>query len=199
METLKESAKGEVLSLGRRNGLSLSLVRRSGRNIGTVITQPDSSKLISGVEIEAGAIYPDDRGFFSELFRVGGSPLTQNLVHCPTLQISVASSYPGIIKALHYHFEQTDVWAPVQGIFQVALCDLREDSVTHGDVNTLYVGILRPWRIKIPPGVGHGYKIVGTDTATLVYLTDKFYNPQDEGRLAFNHPFLNYDWDLQSK
>jgi len=199
IETLKEPAQGEVLSLGDRNGLALSLVRRTGRNIGTVIIQPDSSKLIAGVEIEAGTIHPDDRGFFSELFRVGASRLTQSLMDCATLQVSVASSYPGIIKALHYHFEQTDFWAPVEGMFQVVLCDLREDSPTHGEVNTLYVGILRPWRIKIPPGVGHGYKIVGTGSATLVYLTDKFYNPQDEGRLAYNHPFLNYDWELQSK
>lgn len=199
METVKESAKGEVLELGNRHGLSLALVRRPGKSLGTVVAQPDSPKLISGVEIEVGTIHPDDRGFFSELFRVGASRLTRDLVRCPTLQISVASSYPGIIKALHYHFEQTDVWAPVQGMFQVVLCDLREESLTHGEVNTLYVGILKPWRIKIPPGVGHGYKIVGTETATLVYVTDKFYNPQDEGRLAYNHPFLNYDWELQSK
>ncbi|HKS94650.1 MAG TPA: dTDP-4-dehydrorhamnose 3,5-epimerase family protein [Terriglobia bacterium] len=199
METVKEPVKREHFPLGERNGQSLSLLRRSGRNIGTVIAQPDSPKLIAGVEIETGTIHPDDRGFFSELFRVGASRLTQALVDCPTLQVSVASSYPGIIKALHYHFEQTDFWAPIEGMFQVVLCDLRDDSLTHGEVNTLYVGILRPWRIKIPPGVGHGYKIVGTDAATLVYLTDKFYNPQDEGRLAYNHPFLNYDWELQSK
>lgn len=199
METVKEPVKGEHLPLGERNGRSLSLLRRSGRNIGTVITQPDSPQLIAGVEIETGTIHPDDRGFFSELFRVGASHLTQALADCRTLQVSVASSYPGIIKALHYHFEQTDFWAPVEGMFQVVLCDLRDDSLTHGEVNTLYVGILRSWRIKIPPGVGHGYKIVGTDAATLVYLTDKFYNSQDEGRLAYNHPFLNYDWELQSK
>jgi len=199
METVNQRAKNEVQSLGKQKGLALALARRSTRGIGTVIAQPDSPHLIAGAEIEVGTIHPDDRGFFSELFRVGASRLTQDLVHCATLQVSVARSYPGTIKALHYHFEQTDFWAPLQGMFQVVLCDLREDSATHGDVNTLYLGVLRPWRLKIPPGVGHGYKVIGTETATLVYLTDRFYNPKDEGRLAYNHPLLNYDWEAQSK
>ncbi|HLW78126.1 MAG TPA: dTDP-4-dehydrorhamnose 3,5-epimerase family protein [Terriglobia bacterium] len=199
METVKELARQEAAPLGKHAGLKLALLRRLAKDLGAVILQPDSPHLISGVEIEAGTFYPDDRGFFSELFRVGASRLTAELAGCPTLQVSVATSYPGIIKALHYHFEQTDFWAPITGMFQVVLCDLREGSPTHGQVNTLYVGSLRPWRIKIPPGVGHGYKITGTETATLVYLTDRFYNPKDEGRLAYNHSFLNYDWELQCK
>lgn len=191
--------KTDRLELGERNGLRLSLLRRPEKNIGTVLTQPDSPKIITGVCVEVGTVFPDDRGFFSELFRLGASPITQGLGQCPTLQISAAVSYPGIVKALHYHFDHTDYWAPIQGMFQVVLCDLREGSPTLGQVNTLYVGALRPWRVKIPPGVGHGYKIVGQDAATLVYLTDRFYNPADEGRVPYNHPFLNYDWDLQCK
>jgi dTDP-4-dehydrorhamnose 3,5-epimerase len=199
MNSAQSVEKTDRLKLGERNGLRLSLLKRPEKNVGTVLTQPDSPKIIAGVCVEAGTVFPDDRGFFSELFRVGASPITRGLAQCPMLQISAAVSYPGIIKALHYHFDQTDYWAPVQGLFQVALCDLREGSPTQGQVNTLYVGALRPWRIKIPPGVGHGYKVVGQDAATLVYLTDRFYNPDDEGRLPYNHPFLNYDWETQSK
>jgi len=185
--------------LGERNGLRLSLPRRDNKDIGTVIIRPDSVDLAVGVEIETGTIHPDDRGFFSELFRVGATHLTKGLARPSTLQISAAVSYSGSIKALHYHFEQTDYWAPIQGMVQVVLCDLREGSKTHGAVNTLYLGTLRPWRLKIPPGVGHGYKVVGAELAVLVYLTDRFYNPSDEGRLAYDHPFLNYDWELQHK
>jgi dTDP-4-dehydrorhamnose 3,5-epimerase len=199
METSPRKGQEAFLRLGERNGLRLSLIRREKKDIGIAILKADSPDLISGVEIEAGLTYPDDRGFFSELFRVGATPLTRDLVQPSSLQVSVAVSYPGIIKALHYHFVQTDYWAPVQGMLQVVLCDLREGSKTHGVVDTLYVGVLRPWRVKIPPGVGHGYKVLGPEPATLVYLTDQFYDPHDEGRLAYNHPFLNYDWELQCK
>ena len=199
VNSTQDVERTDRLNLGERNGLRLTLLRRPEKNIGSVLTQPDSPKIIAGVCVEVGTVFPDDRGFFSELFRLGASPITHGLAQCPTLQVSAAVSYPGIIKALHYHFDQADYWAPVQGLFQVALCDLREDSPTPGQVNTLYVGALKPWRIKIPPGVGHGYKIVGQDASTLVYLTDRFYNPDDEGRLPYNDPFLNSDWDRESQ
>jgi len=196
---MAQAQERAILPLGERNGLSLALVKRPARNIGDVILEPDSPLLIEGVSIEPATPYPDDRGYFTELFRVGASPLTAGLAPCPTLQFSLAASYPGCIKALHYHFEQTDFWAPVQGMLQVVLCDLRIGARTHGAVNTLYVGTLRPWKLKIPPGVGHGYKVVGDQIATLVYLTDRFYNPEDEGRLPYDHVFFNYDWELQRK
>ena len=100
-----------------------------------------------------------------------------------TTQISTALNYPGIIKAFHFHRHQTDCWTPAMNMLQVALVDLRPDSATYGARNTLYVGNLRPWQILIPPGVAHGYKVVGTGPSLLIYATDRFYNPADEGRI----------------
>jgi dTDP-4-dehydrorhamnose 3,5-epimerase len=47
--------------------------------------------------------------------------------------------------------------------------------------------------------VAHGYKVVGTAPSLLVYATDRFYNPADEGRIPHDDPGLNYDWELQHK
>jgi len=116
-----------------------------------------------------------------------------------TSQVSAALNYPGAIKAFHYHLHQTDCWTPVKGLMQVALVDLRRGSPTFGWRNTLYVGALRPWQILIPPGVTHGYKVIGGQEALLVYMTDKFYNPQDEGRIPYDNPFIHYDWETQHK
>jgi dTDP-4-dehydrorhamnose 3,5-epimerase len=63
-------------------------------------------------------------------------------------QVSAAVSYPGTIKAFHIHRRQTDCWVPLQGMLQVALEDLREDSPTFGARNTLYLGALRRWRSR---------------------------------------------------
>jgi dTDP-4-dehydrorhamnose 3,5-epimerase len=84
-------------------------------------------------------------------------------------------------------------------MFQVALVDLRTQSNTFGLRNTLYIGSLRPWHVLIPPGVGHGYKVIGPDPAMLVYVTDRTYNPKDEGRISHDHPDINYDWETQYK
>ncbi|MCX6022390.1 MAG: dTDP-4-dehydrorhamnose 3,5-epimerase family protein, partial [Chloroflexi bacterium] len=97
------------------------------------------------------------------------------------------------------HLHQTDFWAPLTGTFQGALVDLRPDSPTFGAKNTIYVGEQRPWRIIIPPGVAHGYKIVSPSSGVLVYATNRFYNPDDEGRIAHDHPGIAYDWATQHK
>lgn len=177
--------------------LSEISIPSNGKGIGRVITAPDAAGLIEGVRIAPFTIWPDDRGYFLEIARLGtglGSGFPKE-----STQISCALNYPGIIKAFHYHLHQTDLWAPVHGMLQVALVDLRKGSPTFGERNTLYLGQLRPWQILIPPGVGHGYKVIGNQPSMLVYMTDRFYNPSDEGRIAYNEAGINYDWELQHK
>jgi dTDP-4-dehydrorhamnose 3,5-epimerase len=165
--------------------------------IGKVIRTPDSADLIEGVRAQPYDLWPDDRGYFLEVIR-----LRQGLAASfapETTQVSAALSYCGTIKAFHFHLHQTDLWVPMSGVFQVALVDLRPDSPTFGLKNTLYVGALRPWQLLIPPGVGHGYKLVGESAGVLVYVTNQLYNPRDEGRIAYNDPSIQYDWETQHK
>jgi dTDP-4-dehydrorhamnose 3,5-epimerase len=167
------------------------------KGIGAIIASPTSADLIEGVRIEPLALWPDDRGYFLEVQRMGrglAAPFPAE-----STQTSTAFNYPGTIKAFHYHLHQTDCWTPAMGMFQVVLVDLRTGSRTFGARNTIYAGALRPWQILIPPGVGHGYKIIGEGPAMLIYMTDRFYNPKDEGRIAYNHPAINYDWETQHK
>ena len=167
------------------------------RGIGSVIASPSSRDLIGGVRIEPLAIWPDDRGYFLEVQRMGCGLAG----HFPfnSSQISTAFNYPGTIKAFHFHKFQTDLWVPAMGMFQVVLVDLRPDSKTFGLKNTLYCGALKPWQVLIPPGVGHGYKVIGEAPGMLVYVTSRIYDPSDEGRIAYNDPSILYDWELQHK
>ncbi|HUO31989.1 MAG TPA: dTDP-4-dehydrorhamnose 3,5-epimerase family protein [Bryobacteraceae bacterium] len=167
------------------------------KGIGKVIVAPDSQDLIAGVRAHPYPVWPDDRGYFLEVVRMGQG--LSALFPRETTQISAALSYPGTIKAFHFHRRQTDVWVPVDGMLQVALVDLRTGSPTFGARNTIYLGSLRRWQLLIPPGVGHGYKVIGTGPATLIYLTDRFYDPQDEGRIPYNDPKIQYDWETQHK
>lgn len=167
------------------------------KGIGRVITSPDSADLIAGVRVEPVKLWPDDRGYFMEVMRSGRGMVAA--FPSETTQVSTALSYSGTIKAFHYHLHQHDCWNPVSGMFQVVLADLRPTSRTFGLRNTLYVGALRPWQILIPPGVAHGYKVIGADPGVLVYVTDRIYNPQDEGRIPYNDPGIAYDWEIQHK
>jgi dTDP-4-dehydrorhamnose 3,5-epimerase len=167
------------------------------KGIGKLIAVADSPDAIEGVRIFPFPLWPDDRGYFLEVARMGKGSVADFPME--STQVSAALSYPGTIKAFHFHKFQTDCWVPVQGMFQVALVDLRKDSRTHGLRNTLYVGALRPWQLIIPPGVAHGYKVIGPNPAMLVYLTNRFYDPKDEGRIPHNDPQIAYDWETQHK
>jgi len=190
-----------VTVLGARDGVELAIRRRTERTLGQIITQAKSPDLIAGVAIEPLSIFADDRGFFAELARLGRPGVALGMVPDGKRQIQVSATltYSGVIKAIHYHYEQTDVWVPLSGMLQVFLYDLRCKSSTFGSINTLYVGTYRPWEILIPPGVAHGYKVLGTAPAQLVYLTDRYYNPDDEGRLPHDHPDIAYNWEIQHK
>jgi dTDP-4-dehydrorhamnose 3,5-epimerase len=173
------------------------VVPQAEPGIGKVILSPNSADLIAGVEIAAFPLWPDDRGYFLEVARLG-----QGLVAgfpAESSQVSAAFNYPGIIKAFHFHKVQTDYWVAAAGLLQVALVDLRSDSATFGKKNTLYVGSLRPWQLVIPPGVAHGYKVIGEQPSVLVYITNRQYDPKDEGRIPYNDPSIAYDWELQYK
>jgi len=172
-------------------------VPECAKGIGAVIGSPASADLIAGVRVAPLTLYPDDRGYFLEVQRLGHGLAAA--FPAATSQVAAALSYAGTIKAFHYHLQQTDCWTPVTGMLQVALVDLRAGSATFGRRNTIYVGALRPWQVLIPPGVGHGYKVIAGADSLLVYMTDRFYNPQDEGRIPYNDPSINYDWETQRK
>jgi dTDP-4-dehydrorhamnose 3,5-epimerase len=172
-------------------------IPHSEPGIGRLIRTPESPDRIEGVEIRRFDLWPDDRGYFLEVARLRQGLAAEFPVD--TTQVSAALSYAGTIKAFHFHRHQTDLWVPAQGMFQIALVDLRPDSPSYGVKNTAYAGSLQPWQVRIPPGVGHGYKVIGPGAAMLVYVTDRLYNPQDEGRIPYNDPSIAYDWETQHK
>jgi dTDP-4-dehydrorhamnose 3,5-epimerase len=172
-------------------------MRQCEKGIGVVILRPDADALVDGVRIEPAQTWPDDRGYFLEVHRSGCGLAS----HFPatTSQVSATVTYPSVVKAFHYHVLQYDCWTVVKGMIQVALADMRSDSPTFGQRNTIYMGDLRPLHLLIPPGVAHGYKVLGTEPAVLVYVTSRFYDPSDERRIAFDDAQLNYDWETQHK
>src|SRR5262245_53944725 len=84
------------------------------KGVGSVILSVDSPQLIAGVRLQPFQIYPDDRGYFLEVCRIG-TGLAAGFPPATT-QTSAAVNYPGSIKAFHFHKHQTDCWTPVRGL-----------------------------------------------------------------------------------
>ena len=106
--SLSQQMDESVVPLGTKNGIKLAILRRSKKTLGEVIGQPDSPDLIEGVRIEPLQIHPDDRGFFGELTRLGEGLATKMLPEGDRrIQVSFTLTYPGIIKAIHFHSDPT--------------------------------------------------------------------------------------------
>ncbi|MDR7246578.1 dTDP-4-dehydrorhamnose 3,5-epimerase family protein [Priestia megaterium] len=148
---------------------------------------------IEGVKSKKLIKHFDDRGFFAEVLR-DDDGLLSNFG-----QISWSTSYPGVIKAFHYHEEQDDIWFFPSGNAQVVLYDLRENSSTKGRTNVYYMGEHNPLILLIPKGVAHGYRVLGEKPATIIYCTTKSYNPiqPDEKRISWNDKEINFDWETK--
>lgn len=151
--------------------------------------------MIQGVEVKKLVRHPDDRGFFMEILRDDDELLKR------FGQASLSKSYPGVIKAFHYHKRQDDIWFFPVGNAQVVLHDMREDSPTKGETNVFYLGEDNPQIVVIPVGVAHGYRVLGNTPAVIVYFTTESYDPQnpDEYRVAWDDPSIGFDWNTQAR
>lgn len=143
---------------------------------------------LPGVTVKTLTTHSDTRGFFREIIRKSDPFFAEGFG-----QWSMSKMWPGVIKAWHIHQRQVDWWYCPVGTLQVALWDQRSGEKTCGTVLELVVGEDGDSQVlKIPPGVAHGCKAIGTVPALLFYITSRTYDPDDEGRLPYDA--APYDW-----
>ncbi|MED3833336.1 dTDP-4-dehydrorhamnose 3,5-epimerase family protein [Peribacillus frigoritolerans] len=152
--------------------------------------------MIEGVKVKKLVKHCDDRGFFAELVRDDEPELLSRFG-----QASCSMSYPGVIKAFHYHEKQDDLWFFPSGNAQVVLFDLREGSSTKGETDVYYMGEENPIMLLIPKGVAHGYRVLGQKPATILYFTTESYNPinPDEKRIEWDDSEIGFSWETENK
>jgi dTDP-4-dehydrorhamnose 3,5-epimerase len=149
-----------------------------------------SGKLIDGVSVRRAKVIADERGRLGEIMRAD-DPWFEKFG-----QVYFTTTYPGVVKAWHYHKKQIDHFFVVKGIVKIALYDDRKDSPTCGTVNELYLGEHCPGLLRIPPGVQHGWMCVGETEAYIINVVSETYNYDNPDEFR-THPHDNdipYDW-----
>jgi dTDP-4-dehydrorhamnose 3,5-epimerase len=144
--------------------------------------------MIKDVKIKKLIQHHDGRGWFCENIR-------ETDEFFPKFgQWSDSLMYTGVIKAWHIHSVQTDYWRVPVGVIRAVLCDMRLESKTYLQVSEYLMGDGQaPIILKIPPGVAHSCKVL-QGPALLSYITSHIYNPDDEGRIAYDDDIIGYDW-----
>ena len=145
--------------------------------------------MIDGVSFKNLVTHSDDRGFFREIIRKSDEFFSVGFG-----QLSHSLMYDNVTKAWHYHNNQTDWWYVSSGVLRVGLYDLREDSSSHKHVMDFYLGDYQPSQVvRIPPGVAHGCKTI-QGPVDLFYISSHTYNPDDDLRIPYDTPSINFDW-----
>ncbi len=143
-------------------------------------------------------LHGDARGFFVERFqkqrfRDAGLPFE-------FVQDNHSRSSPGIVRGLHF---QT---APAQGklvgvvrgrIWDVAV-DLRAQSPTFGRHLAVELSDVEGTMLWIPPGFAHGFCVLGSEPADVVYKVDAVYTPSTESGVRWDDPELGIPWPIKN-
>src|SRR5262245_53567794 len=132
----------------------------------TITKQPR----IEGVKTKALRLIPDERGWLLEILRADERELFTKFG-----QVYVSATYPGVVKAWHYHKEQVDNFACVAGMVKLVLVDTRPDSATNGAINEFFIGSQNPTLVQVPKLVYHGWKCVSPETALVVNVPTEPY------------------------
>lgn len=146
--------------------------------------------MIDGVKTKKLKVIPDERGRLMEILR------RDDALFEKFGQVYMTTTYPGVVKAWHWHTKQIDNVVCLQGMIKLVLYDARGNSPTLGEVNEFYLGIHNPLLVQIPAGVFHGWSCVSEEEAIVVNIpTEPYaYEGPDEHRLNPHQNDIPYDW-----
>ena len=151
---------------------------------------------LEGVVIIEPKVFGDERGFFLETFQADRYR-DQAGIDLPFVQDNHSRSAKGVLRGLHFQKTkpQGKLVRVVRGeVFDVAV-DIRQGSPTFGQWEGVILSEENKRQFWVPPGFAHGF-VVLSDVADFEYKCTDYYDPSDEGSLAWNDPEVGITWPL---
>jgi dTDP-4-dehydrorhamnose 3,5-epimerase len=149
---------------------------------------------IPGVILVEFTMFPDERGFFAELYK--RTDFLTNDIPYDFVQVNLSFSRRGVVRGLHYQLkpmEQGKLVYVISGrVYDVAV-DIRRGSPWYGR----HIGVtLEPgYALWIPPGFAHGFQAL--EDTHLLYLVTKEYSPQHERCIKWDDPEIGVQWPVK--
>ena len=137
--------------------------------------------------------HPDGRGAFGELWRDDWTAgLAPDGVPGAMRQANLSRSDARVLRGLHLHRRQADLWVMVEGRAFVALVDVRPAIEGIGPPRVETIDASPGETLYLPAGVAHGF--YARDPITLVYLVTNTYDGTDELGFAWDDPDAAVPW-----
>jgi dTDP-4-dehydrorhamnose 3,5-epimerase len=152
---------------------------------------------IPAVKIITPIKHGDERGFFSEVYKI--SDWASAGLNYTFVQDNHSYSAPvGTLRGLHYQtapFGQDKLVRVVRGRILDVAVDIRRNSPTFGKHVAVELSSENWRQLLVPIGFAHGFITLEPDTEVLYKVTALYSPPHDRG-LAFDDPELGIDWLL---
>ena len=143
------------------------------------------------------ALFEDHRGYFFESFNQKW--LDKALGYSPQfVQDNQSKSTYGVLRGLHLQIgesAQAKLVRAIAGEILDIIVDVRPDSPQFGEHFSLILSAENKQQLFIPRGFAHGFAVL-TETATIHYKADNYYNQESESGLLYNDPEMNIDWQI---
>ena len=141
----------------------------------------------------------DDRGFFMRTF--DDAIFKEKGLERKWVQENHSrSEEKGIIRGLHFQlppFTETKLVRCVKGAVLDVFVDLRKDSETFGQWDSIELSEDNKKMIFIPRGFAHGFCTL-TEISEILYKVDNFYSPKFECGLLWNDNDVGIKWPTNS-
>ena len=148
---------------------------------------------IEGLCVVTPTVYADARGYFTETYNQ--RDMEEAGLDYTFVQDNQSKSVKGTLRGLHFQKRrpQAKLARVVTGaVFDVAV-DLRSGSATYGRWHGELLTEDNFKQFLIPRGFAHGFLVL-SETAIFCYKCDDFYDPDDEGGVAWNDPEIGIVW-----
>jgi dTDP-4-dehydrorhamnose 3,5-epimerase len=146
--------------------------------------------VIEGVMRRAAVPIADERGAFTELWRASQ---TSELYGEAFVQANTSRSREGVLRGMHFHRRQADLWMLLEGRALAATTDLRAlIGGGRGQVHSQVIELTPGDSLYVPRLVAHGFWAI--EETVLLYLVSNEYDGTDEHGFAWNDATAAIDW-----
>ena len=143
-------------------------------------------------------IFNDRRGYFMEIFNQ--KKIIELLGDITFVQDNQSKSTRGVLRGLHFQFppySQSKLVRCLSGEILDVVVDLRKNSKTFGKYHSINLSESNKLQLFIPQGFAHGF-VVLSETATVLYKVNNYYNSEYESGILWSDPDLNIDWKVKN-
>ena len=156
-----------------------------------------TESFLNGCFLIAPTIYKDKRGEFFEFYNQKSfEKLIGNRINF--VQDNQSLSKYGVIRGLHFQsgpYAQAKLLRVLKGEVLDIVLDIRKDSPTFGQYNSVILNEENKHLLFIPRGFAHGFSVL-SEEAIFAYKCDNYYHAASESGIIYNDKRLNIDWKI---